>query len=149
MAGEFWQTHDEIAKIGIQTNVSLRPDFVIPVYPVVTMQDDIAHRWSRKSILGSGSKRQTQELKDEFSMELNVPDNMPPTYVVVCDDDPVVIPENALRLYAALEEKNIPCKLAHYEWGGHGFGMQDNKFMQAFHWNEALHQWLIELGMME
>ena len=31
MAGEFWQTHDEIEKLGIECQVSLRPDFVIPV----------------------------------------------------------------------------------------------------------------------
>ena len=99
MAGEFWQTHNEIAKLGLECEVSLRPDFVIPVYPVVTMQDDISHKWSRNSLLGRGAKNQTQERKDEFSMELNVPADMPPTYVVVCDDDPVVIPENSLRLY--------------------------------------------------
>lgn len=56
MAGEFWQTHDEIAKLGLDCKVSLRPDFVIPVYPVVSMQDDIAHRWSRNSLLGKGAK---------------------------------------------------------------------------------------------
>ncbi len=149
MAGEFWQTHDEIAKLGIQTNVSLRPDFVIPVYPVVTMQDDIAHRWSRNSLLGSGKRRQSQARKDEFSMELNVPEDMPPTYVVVCDDDPVVIPENSLRLYDALQAANIPSRLARYEWGGHGFGMKDNAFMKEFHYNEPLHEWLRELGFME
>lgn len=149
MAGEFWQTHDEIAKLGIQTNVSLRPDFVIPVYPVVSMQDDIGHEWSRKSLLGKGEKNQTQARKDEFSMELNVPADMPPTYIVVCDDDPVVIPENSLRLYAALQAANIPCRLARYEWGKHGFGMKNKAFMQEFHWNEALKDWLIELGYME
>ena len=148
MAGEFFESHDELAKLGIEHEFSLRPDFVIPVYPVVSMQDDIAHRWSRKSLLGSGKKHQSQERKDEFSMELNVPDNMPPTYVVVCDDDPVVIPENALRLYQALCDKNIPCRLAQYPWGGHGFGMMDNAFMQEFHWNDALREWLVELGMM-
>ena len=114
MAGEFWQTHDEISKLGIQTNVSLRPDFVIPVYPVVSMQDD-----------------------------------MPPTYVVVCDDDPVVIPENSLRLYDALQAAGIESRLARYPWGKHGFGMKDNAFMKEFHYNEALHEWLKELGFME
>ncbi|MCR4580064.1 MAG: alpha/beta hydrolase [Treponema sp.] len=149
MAGEFHQTHNELEKLGIDCQVSLRPDFVIPVYPVVSMQDDIAHRWSRKSLLGFGKKKQTQERKDEFSTELNIPDDMPPTYVVVCDDDPVVIPENSLRLYEALCAKNIPnCRLAHYEWGGHGFGMMNNAFMQEFHWNESLYEWLRELGMM-
>ena len=149
MAGEFWHTHDEIAKLGIPCSVSLCPDFTVPVYPVVTMQDDIAHRWSRNSLLGKGKKNQTQERKDEFSMELNVPSDMPPTFVVVCDDDPVVIPENSLRLYAALQEKNITCHLAHYEWGGHGFGMKDCPFMDEFHWNEELHVWLKDLGFME
>ena len=149
MAGEFWQTHDEIAKLNILTNVSLRPDFVIPVYPVVSMQDDIAHRWSRNSLLGKGAKNQTQARKDEFSMELNVPADMPPTYIVVCDDDPIVIPENSLRLYAALQEADIPSKLARYPWGKHGFGMKDNDFMKEFHYNQPLHEWLKELGMME
>ena len=148
MAGEFFQSHNELEKLGIECKVSLRPDFVVPVYPVVSMQDDIAHRWSRNSLLGKGDKRQSQARKDEFSLELNVPDDMPPVYVVVCNDDPVVIPENALRLYAALEEKHIPCRLARYEWGGHGFGMMNNKFMQTFHWNIAIREWLVELGMM-
>lgn len=149
MAGEFFETHNEIKKLGIECNVSLRPDFVIPVYPVVTMQDDIAHRWSRKSLLGSGSKNQTQERKDEFSLEMQVPDNMPPTYVVVCKDDPVVIYENSLRLYDALQAKKIPSRLAVYDWGGHGFGMKDNAFMKEFHWNESLKEWLVELGFMK
>ena len=148
MAGEFWQTHDEIAKLGIEYQVSLRPDFVIPVYPVVSMQDDIAHRWSRNSLLGKGKKNQTQERKDEFSLELNVPADMPPTYVVVCDDDPIVIPENSLRLYAALQDANIPSRLARYGWGKHGFGMKNNAFMKEFHWNEELREWLVELGFM-
>lgn len=149
MAGEFWQTHDEIAKLGLECNVSIRPDFVIPVYPVVTMQDDIAHRWSRNSLLGHGKKNQTQARKDEFSMELNVPADMPPTYVVVCDDDPVVIPENSLRLYDALQTAGIQSRLARYPWGGHGFGMKNNDFMKEFHYNEHLREWLVELGMME
>lgn len=149
MAGEFFETHNEIEKLGIPCSVSLRPDFVIPVYPVVSMQDDIAHRWSRNSLLGKGKKNQTQERKDEFSMELNVPSNMPPTYVVVCDDDPVVIPENSLRLYKALQTAGIPSRLARYKWGGHGFGMKDCPFMSEFHYNEPLHEWLVELGMMK
>ena len=52
MGGAFYQSHNELKKLGIETEVSLRPDFVIPVYPVVSMQDSIAHKWSRKSLLG-------------------------------------------------------------------------------------------------
>ena len=147
MAGEFFKSHNELEKLGIQTDVSLRPDFVMPVYPVVSMQDDIAHKWSRKSLLG---KNQSQERKDEFSLELNVPYNMPPTYIVVAKDDPVVDYNNSLRLYDALQKKNIPnCRLAIYEWGKHGFGMKNNDFMKEFHWNESLKQWLQEIGIFD
>ena len=147
MAGEFFESHNELKKLGIDSNVSLRPDFVVPVYPVVSMQDDIAHQWSRKSLLG---KNQSKARKDEFSMELNVPDNMPPTYIVVAKDDPVVDYHNSLRLYDSLVEKNIPdCKLTVYEWGKHGFGMVDNDFMKTFHWNESLKEWLKEISIIE
>lgn len=144
-AGAFAERSNELEKIGLQTKVSLRPDFVIPVYPVVTMQDDIGHKWSRKSLLG---KNPTQAQKDLFSMEMQIPENMPPVYLVACHDDPVVIYENSERLYQALIQKNIICKFSQYEWGGHGFGMMDNKFMKAFHWNEDLYLWLKELNFL-
>lgn len=135
MAGAFAKSHDELEKLGIQHKVSLRPDFCIPVYPVVSMNDEIAHRWSRKSLLG---KNQSESRKNEFSMELQIPENMPPTYVVVCLDDPIVDYRNSFALYDALQAKNIPAELAVYEWGKHGFGMLDNKFMKEFHWNEKM-----------
>lgn len=147
MAGEFGTTKNELTKLGIETAVSLRPDFVMPIYPVVSMQDDIAHRWSRKSLLG---KHPTQAQKDEFSMEMNIPDNMPPTYIVVAKDDPVVLYENSLRLYDALNTNNIEnCELHLYEWGKHGFGMVDGPFMKEFHWNQDLKKWMIKIGMLD
>lgn len=135
MAGAFAESHDELEKLGIQHKVSLRPDFCVPVYPVVSMDDKIAHRWSRKSLLG---KNQSESRKNEFSMELQIPENMPPTYIVVCLDDPVVDYRNSFALYDALQSKNIHSELAVYEWGKHGFGMLDNKFMKEFHWNEKM-----------
>lgn len=145
MAGEFGERFNELEKLGIETDVSLRPDFVMPIYPVVSMQDDISHKWSRRSLLG---KNQTQERKDLFSMELQVPDSMPPTYIVVCKDDNVVDYNNSLRLYDALLAKNIQnCELHVYEWGKHGFGMLNGPFMKEFKWNEPLLEWIKKIGM--
>lgn len=147
MAGEFGERFNELEKLGIETDVSLRPDFVMPIYPVVSMQDDISHKWSRRSLLG---KNQTQERKDLFSMELQVPDSMPPTYIVVCKDDNVVDYNNSLRLYDALLAKNIQnCELHVYEWGKHGFGMLNGPFMKEFNWNEPLLEWIKKIGMYE
>lgn len=165
MAGEFATSHNELTKLGIETEESLRPDFVMPIYPVVTMQDDIAHKWSRRSLLGHQWKEPaatkgwsplnfwghaySQSLKDEFSMELNVPDDMPPTFILACEDDPVVIYENSVRLEAALAQKGIPHLFVNYPKGGHGFGMKNNSYiMKETHWNEKdLLPWLVEIGV--
>lgn len=114
-------------------------DFVIPVYPVVSMDDSIAHRWSRKSLLG---RDMSDERKRQFSLEKQVTKTMPPMYIVVCDDDPVVDPKNGLTLYDALKEVDANVTIARYPWGGHGFGMLDNRFNKTFHWNEKLLQWI-------
>ena len=165
MAGEFATSHNELPKLGIETSESVRPDFVMPIYPVVTMQDDIGHKWSRRSLLGHQwsepkatmgwrpwnfwGHAYSQSLKDEFSMELNVPEDMPPTFILACEDDPVVIYENSLRLEKALSDKNIPHLFVSYPKGGHGFGMKENSdIMKETHWNDKdLLPWLREIGI--
>lgn len=148
MAGAFADTINELEKIGISASVSLRPDFVVPVYPVVTMDYDIGHKWLRKSLLGNktakSQQKNAQETRNHFSMEKQIPSSMPPTYLVACQDDPVVIFENSVRLANALENAGIDYKFTSYPWGGHGFGMKNNSFMKTFSWNKSLLEWLKE-----
>ena len=148
MAGEF-SAKNQLEAVGVSTKESLRPDFVMPIYPVVSMQDDIAHRWSRRSLLGH--RKYTQSLKDEFSMEnpQNVPADMPPVFLLACEDDPVVIYENSVRLDKTLSERGVDHVFVSYAEGGHGFGMMENsKIMMNHHWNnEKLLPWLMEHGV--
>ncbi|MCF0241716.1 MAG: alpha/beta hydrolase [Treponema sp.] len=140
MAGEFGSTVNELEKLGIHTEESLRPDFCMPVYPVVSMKDPLAHHWSRDSLLG---KDQSDERKEKFSMEQNVPSDMPPTYIVVCVDDDVVDYRNSLELNKALSDKGIPdCEFHMYSWGKHGFGMLQGSFMEHYNWNQDLLSWI-------
>lgn len=142
MAGAFFDSHNELKKLGIESSVSLKPNFVIPVYPVVSMQDEIAHKWSRKSLLG---ENQTADRKNEFSMEKQITSSMPPTYVVCCKDDNVVDYQNSVELVKALKNAGVPHKFALYDWGKHGFGMLNNRFMKTFHYNEKILEWLISI----
>lgn len=145
MAGAFADTDNELEKLGIRTDVSLRPDFVVPVYPVVSMRDDIANRWSRRSLLG---RDMSEERKEKFSMEKQIPPDMPPTYLVACRNDRVVMFENSVLLDRALTAQNVPHRFAVYDTGGHGFGMLNNTFMKKYHWNEDLELWLKETGFL-
>ena len=166
MAGAF-SKRDTLSALGLSVTESLRPDFVIPVYPVVSMQDDIAHRWSRKSLLGHQWNRPnavkgwsllnpwghaySQELKDAFSMEKQIPSDMPPVFLLACRDDPVVMYENSVRLDQALTEKAVQHIFVSYDKGGHGFGMKENSsIMLREHWNQKdLLPWLIQIGVVE
>ena len=110
------------------------------------MMDPIAHKKSRKSLLGKSWN--DEKMREKFSMELNIPLNMVPTYILACKDDPVVMFENSVRLEKSLSEKNIPHRFAVHEKGGHGFGMKDGWFMKETHWNENLREWLADLGFL-
>lgn len=144
MGGAFF-SHDYLADRGIRTSVSLRPDFVAPVYPVVSMQDSIAHRKSRLNLLGEGFSRAKA---DSFSMERRIPDDMPPVFLLACRDDDVVDYRNSVVLYEALKAKNIPCEYHLFEKGGHGFGMTRTTSEETHEWYLLFKAWLADNGFL-
>ncbi len=103
---------------------NLRPDFAIMMYPVVTMQDDYAHRKSRRNLLG---QYYSKERKDSLSLEMNVHSGMPPIYLLVCKDDPIVDYHNALKMDEALSRAGVRHRLNFHEIGGHGFGVNPGR----------------------
>lgn len=131
--------------LGIATHVSLQPDWIAPIYPVVSMQDSIAHRWSRKSL--TGTRKPTQAQKDRFSLEQQIPDEMPPIFLQCSKDDDVVDDRNSLALQKKLREKGIEHQFYLYETGGHGYGMKENDFAKSSRWQEKLQVFLIGLNM--
>lgn len=122
-----------------------RPDFVVPVYPVVTMTETCVHKRSRRGLLGD-SRTGNESLKDQLSLERHVPADCPPVFMVNCQDDPVVDYRNALLLDSALTAKQIPHKYILYQTGGHGFGASDQKGTpECRQWKNAFLQWLAAL----
>lgn len=135
-----------VLMLGAFAKGEARPDAVMPIYPVVSMEDDIANKWSRKSLLGKREGEEAEVLKEALSMEHHIPPDMPPVYLLACKDDDVVDYRNSERLYSALLKAGGKSHFASYNWGGHGFGMKDGKFMKENHWNEELKEWLKEIG---
>ena len=140
-AAEFFGTDFTRANAG----VNLRPDFVAPIYPVVSMRAPCTHRRSRIGLLGEG-RTGNQALRDSLSLELHVRPDTPPVFLLRCDDDPVVDPQNADLLDAALTEKNIPHRTVRYRKGGHGFGANTEKFTEeTARWQAAFLEWIEEI----
>ncbi|MDO5979572.1 alpha/beta hydrolase [Flavivirga spongiicola] len=121
--------------------ISARPDFTVLVYPVVTMMDDYTHKGSQNSLLG---KNASDALKKEYSMELHVTENTPPTFMVHSGNDKAVPVENSLQLYKALNDKGVKVEMHIYPHGGHGYGLAiDKRHLQT--WTDRLYDWLESL----
>ena len=111
-------THFQKATIENKSNTNLRPDFQVVVYPVISMQDSLTHRDSRNNLLG---KTPSRELTDQYSNELQVTANTPPTYITHAADDNVVDVDNSILYFEALRHNKVPVEMHIYPSGGHGF----------------------------
>ena len=117
---------------------SLRPDFAVLFYPVITGDALYAHKGSFDNLLGSD---RTAELTDRYSTEKLVSATTPPTFMALSDDDGGVPPANSIRFYNALKEHKRPASIHIYPSGGHGWGFRDS-FKYKAQWQEALLEWL-------
>lgn len=114
---------------------SLRPDFLILVYPVTSMQDNLTHMDSRNALLG---KNPSKDLIDKYSSELQVTEKTPPTYITQAGDDRLVDVDNSIVFYESLRHKNVPAEMHLYPRGGHGFVLAK----PADEWMQPLLQWM-------
>lgn len=128
-------THFEKSLIGNADNINLRPDFLILVYPVISMQDNLTHPDSRTNLLGPNPSK---EIIDLFSNEMQVTENTPPTYITHSADDKLVDVDNSIFFFEALRHKNVPVEMHIYPKGGHGFVLRQ----KPEEWMVPLFNWM-------
>jgi acetyl esterase/lipase len=116
-------------------NTSLRPDFQILVYPVISMQDNLTHRDSRNQLLGENP---SNRLIDLYSSELQVSEKSPPAFITHAADDNLVDVDNSIYYFQALKHHRIPVAMHIYQKGGHGF------IFGRFEWMLPLFLWMRE-----
>jgi len=124
--------------------VSSRPDFMILVYPVVSLRDGVGHGGSRRNLLGPKPAAGLVEL---LSNELHVTARTPPTFLVHAKNDGVKV-ANSLLFHEALKKARVSAKLLLLETGGHGFGLGVNGGPPAA-WPEQCERWLAELKLLK
>jgi len=130
-------THYQKALISNPNNVNLRPDFMLLLYPVISMSPDITHKGSQMNLLGENPSA-SQILN--FSNEKQVSDDTPPTFLVHAKDDKTVPIANSERFRDSLASHHVPVKLLVYDEGGHGFGL-NNKTTED-QWFDHFIEWL-------
>ena len=117
--------------------ISARPSFSMLIYPVISMTEGIMHQGSRDKLLG---KTPSDSLIKKYSLETQVTNLTPPTFMVHASDDTSVSVENSIRYYQALIKHKVPAELHLYEKGGHGFGLGVKETSQF--WTKDCENWL-------
>jgi len=125
-------THFETSYIDNPKNTSLRPDFQILVYPVISMTDSLTHGGSRDALLG---KNPTKEDVQLFSNEQQVKANTPPAYLTHTADDTTVDVDNSIAYFESLRHNKVDAEMHIYPKGGHGFIFRHQGWMDPlFAW---------------
>ena len=116
-----------------------RPNALVAVYPVVSMDPEIAHIGSRDRLIGSKPLSATTAL---YSPERNVRKDMPPLFLLHAEDDAVVPVANSKRLHEAASNIGTPVEAHYFEQGGHGFGLMKTAGLPVAIWPELLWNWM-------
>jgi acetyl esterase/lipase len=131
--------HFDQAFISNPLKTSLRPDFSILVYPVISFADEFAHKGSREALLGKEADPAQVKF---FSLENQVVKKTPPVFLVHAKDDRTVKIDNSLKLMDALEKAKVKHDMYTYEKGGHGFGMMNPT--SDVEWMKFVYQWMFD-----
>ena len=131
-------THYREALIENAKGVSLRPDFMLLINPVISFSDSIGHTGSRNNLLGEAPTENQIRL---YSNELQVTKTTPPAFLVHANTDSVVPVANSLSFYNALQRSGVPVGIHIYAKGEHGFLTApsfDEWFGRCVYWMKSM-----------
>lgn len=117
MVSTYWNS-PELAKILDTTPEMIRPDGQILSYPVITA-GTFRNEGSFKNLLGTQPET---SLEDACSLELNVSENTPKTFVWHTYEDRSVPVQNSLLYVNALVKAGVPVEFHLFPKGEHGLG---------------------------
>lgn len=131
-------THFEKATIDNPERVSLRPDFLVLVYPVISMNAKLTHMGSRIALLGASP---SDALVAQFSNELHVTSQTPPSLILHAVDDQLVDVDNSIVFLEALRHAGVPVEARFFEKGQHGFPL-----LPRDRWQGTIMEWITANG---
>ena len=116
--------------------LSCRPDFMVLVYPVISMGEK-GHKGTRENLLGP---HPSPAMVQMFSNEKQVTDRTPPAFLAHAKDDTAVSPDNSRMFYEALRAHHVAAQYLELPEGGHGLHGYQGPMWAA--WQTGCMQWL-------
>ena len=133
-------THFDAAVVPNPHSLSVRPDFMILVYPLISMANNV-HQGSLNALLGPNP---SVEHIRRFSNELQVSAGTPPALLLAAENDSTVDIDHSIRFYEALRQKGVPSELVLFPQGQHGFFQ-----LSRDQWMAPMWAWLAKNGWLK
>ena len=126
-----------------------RPDGAVLCYPVIT-SGEYSHKDSIRFLTGTDDE--SCEVWKEVSLENQVDENTPPTFLWHTYEDTIVPVENSLLYASALRKNKIPFELHIFPKGDHGLSLCTEErlrtrsiFPRQYNWMGLSIDWITQL----
>lgn len=142
--GVFWEREFLAERVKFDKD-AYKPNGLILSYPVISSGVH-AHQGSFQALLGD----QQEELRERLSLEKQVNNQTPPTFLWHTFEDASVPVENSMLFAVALKKHNIPFELHIYPSGGHGLSLANEESMNVqnnFGIQEECQNWIDMAGV--
>ncbi|MFN8673470.1 MAG: alpha/beta hydrolase [Candidatus Sericytochromatia bacterium] len=113
-------------KIDLADGESCKPNFAISIYP--------------------GHMLENTKKEFELNPKIHVTKEIPPTFLLHAQDDPIDEVQNTLVYYNALKKADVPTELHIYAKGGHAFGLRKTK-EPITDWTSLVEKWVDNLPL--
>jgi acetyl esterase/lipase len=146
LAGALGTLYDKAtyAPVDNADSISARPDFMVLLYPVITMDLTFGEPGTRTSLLGS---KPTAAQITQWSVENWVTSNTPPAFVAMAANDGTVNPpHNGILFSQKLAAAGVATELHEFPLGGHGFGIR-GAIGEGLTWPVLAQRWMASIGM--
>lgn len=146
--GMFWTKDWLFEAVGAKSRAEIKPDGMILCYPVIT-SGEFAHTGSFDVLAGDDN-----QLRRTLSLETQVSETTPRTFIWNTFSDRTVPVENSLLLVSALRKFGIPTEFHLYPKGQHGLALateqtasRDGSYVQeeCSTWIELAKTWIMDM----
>jgi acetyl esterase/lipase len=115
------------------------------LYPKIDAADALSCRPNFEMVIYPGYLS-IAEKNFEFNPAIPVSADVPPTFLVQAEDDPVHV-ENVIEYFMKLKEAGVPTELHVYTQGRHGYGLRRTD-LPITDWPKLAAKWLHTIGVL-
>ncbi|MFA9466594.1 MAG: alpha/beta hydrolase [Velocimicrobium sp.] len=141
--GTFWNKEFLLRGLNVEKE-EIQPNALVLSYPVIT-SGEYAHKDSFINLLGD--RATDSNWRQLVSLEKQIDETMPKSFIWHTFEDQAVPVENSLALATAMRKANVPFSLHIFEKGGHGLALGTEEsgvvVTEVQPWIEMVGDWII------